>query len=392
MNTYDMYEKTFKKTLDVQDIFTPYRLCPLGAHVDHQHGIVTGFAIDKGVNMVFTPTEDGSVEIVSCNFSGKYIFNVNDEHIHPESNWCDYAKGACESLKNSYKLTRGIKAVISGSLPIGGLSSSASVIITYIRALAIVNEIQLTQKELIKLAMWVENSFLGISVGKLDQSCEVYSKTNSLLFLDTKDDYHELIPQNADMKPYEFLIIFSGLERSLINSGYNTRVDECRAAAYALKGYANQTYGRIKDTTLREVSRETFEDYKMMLPESWRKRATHFYNECERVHNGILAWKKGNIEEFGKIVFESGRSSIYNYETGSEELKALSEIMENTDGIYGGRFSGAGFKGCSMAIIDPAKKDYIMENIEREYTNKYPTLKDKCSLHICHTANGVILP
>ena len=34
-------------------IFSPYRVCPLGAHVDHQHGLVTGFAINKGVDLWF---------------------------------------------------------------------------------------------------------------------------------------------------------------------------------------------------------------------------------------------------------------------------------------------------------------------------------------------------
>ena len=79
---------------------------------------------------------------------------------------------------------------------------------------------------------------VGVSCGKLDQSCEVLSKKNHLLYLDTKDDSYELIPTSEKMKPYKVAIFFSGLERSLKNSKYNLRQDECKAAAYALMGYA----------------------------------------------------------------------------------------------------------------------------------------------------------
>ena len=50
-------------------IFSPYRVCPLGAHVDHQHGLVTGFAFDKGVDFWFNPTDDGKGE----GFEGLYL-------------------------------------------------------------------------------------------------------------------------------------------------------------------------------------------------------------------------------------------------------------------------------------------------------------------------------
>lgn len=39
-------------------IFSPYRVCPLGAHVGHQHGLVIGFTIDKGVDLWFDVRED----------------------------------------------------------------------------------------------------------------------------------------------------------------------------------------------------------------------------------------------------------------------------------------------------------------------------------------------
>jgi len=169
------------------------------------------------------------------------------------------------------------------------------------------------------------------------------------------------------------------------------RVDECRSAAYALKAYAGIEYGKFKETYLRDVPYEVFTQYKDRLPEAFRKRAEHWYTEFERVEKGAEAWRKGDIEEFGRLSFESGHSSIYNWETGSPELKKLYEIMTETKGIYGGRFSGAGFKGCCMAIIDPSFAWDIEKHVTNEYLKVFPALEGKFSVHICDTADGVEL-
>ena len=150
-------------------------------------------------------------------------------------------------------------------------------------------------------------------------------------------------------------------------------------------------YGKFEETNLRDVPYEVYLKYKDRLPENWAKRAEHWYTEFDRVQRGAEAWRRGDIEEFGKLSFESGRSSIYNWETGSPELIRLYEIMTKTDGIYGGRFSGAGFKGCCMALIDPAYRDEIIARVEREYLASFPKLRGRYSAHICHTANGVRL-
>lgn len=371
--------------------FCPYRICPLGAHVDHQLGLVTGFAIDKGIHLEYEPTEDGSVVVYSENFPGKIEFNVNDELFEKETDWGDYFKGAVESLKRFYDITKGINGSIRGDLPIGGLSSSAAVIITYIVTIARVNDIQLERSEIIKLALWVETDFIGIKVGKLDQSCEVLCKKDQLLFLDTSNDKHKYIEKSSAMKPFKIAIIFSGVERNLANSSYNLRVDECKAAAYALEGYANMQYCKFNDTYLRTVPREIFEMHKDKLPRNWYKRAEHFYEENDRVKKGIRAWKNGDLEEFGRLIFESGHSSIYNYEAGSEELIAVYDIMRETEGIYGGRFSGAGFKGCCMALVDPDKIEAIETNIREKYLEKFPYLANKFEICFCDTSNGVEL-
>lgn len=372
-------------------IFTPYRICPLGAHSDHQMGKITGFAIDKGIYIAYGPKENGIVEIQSMQFPKRAQWHVSSTPPVKEGDWADHLRGATIALNKRYPLRRGLCAVIDGELPIGGLSSSAAIIITFLSALSHMNGITLTEQEMITISKEAENKYVGVSCGKLDQSCEVYSRKENLLYMDMLDDSYELIPQPAAMKPYKIAIFFSGLERSLASSKFNMRVDECKSAAYALKAFAGIEYGKFDETYLRDVPREIFEQYKDKLPENWCKRAEHFYTEFERVEKGAEAWRKGDIETFGKLIFESGHSSIYNYETGSPELKKLYEIMTETEGIYGGRFSGAGFKGCCMALINPDYEESICERVKREYLKDFPNLADKYSAHICETADGVKL-
>ena len=377
---------------DPDDIaFCPYRVCPMGAHSDHQLGKVTGLAIDKGIHIAYGVKKNGVVEMGSMQFPKRAQWHVSQVPEKPVGDWADYLRGATWALSKKYSLKMGICGVIEGTLPIGGLSSSAAVIIAFLSALCKANGIVLTPREMIDTALLAETEYVGVSVGKLDQSCEVFSKKDHLLYLDTKDDTYELIPTSPNMKPYEIAIFFSGVERTLAGSKFNMRVDECRSAAYALKAYAGIEYGKFKETYLREVPYEVYLQYKDRLPENFAKRAEHWYTEYQRVQAGAEAWRRGDIEAYGRLSFESGRSSIENWETGSPELKTLYEIMLHTDGIYGGRFSGAGFKGCCMALIDPAFEEKIKEQVTEEYLKVFPALRGKYSVHICESADGVDL-
>lgn len=371
--------------------FTPYRVCPLGAHVDHQLGKITGFAIDKGIHIAYGPKQNGIIEIQSMQFPQRAQWHVNSTPKEKQEDWADHLRGATIALNQRFPLRTGLCAVIDGELPIGGLSSSAAVIITFIAVLCRMNGITITENEMINTAREAENKYVGVSCGKLDQSCEVYCKKDHLLYMDMKDDSFELIPQSVKMKPYKIGIFFSGLERSLAGSKYNMRVDECRSAAYALMAYEGMEYGKFNETYFRDVPYDVFMKHKDKLPENWRKRAEHWYSESERVRKGVEAWRKGDIEEFGRLSTQSGHSSIYSWETGSEELKAMYDILVHTDGVYGGRFSGAGFKGCCMALIDPDFEEKILEKVKKEYIALFPHLEEKYSAYMCNSADGVKL-
>jgi galactokinase/galacturonokinase len=378
----------FGKAADVQKSFCPYRVCPLGAHIDHQHGRVTGFAIDHGITISYTANADGKCRILSANMDGQKEFDVH--YIpHRVGDWADHLRGTIQILKRDHDIKRGINAYIEGSLPIGGLSASAAVIIAFMIAICKINNIKLTKEELISYAVKVENRYVGVNCGKLDQSTEIYSKYDHLMYLDTQNDEYRLISRTDNGSKYKIGIFFSGLPRSLRCTAYNARVDECKAAAYALKAFSGIEYSKFEDTYLRDVPVETFQEYKDRLPENWRKRAEHFYSENARVIKGAELWEKGDLAGFGKLINESGRSSIYSYETGSPQLKALYDSIISTDGIYGGRFSGGGFRGCCMGLIDPEYEEHITEKVTSEYLKSFPDMADGFKIYYCDTADGV---
>ena len=364
-------------------IFSPYRVCPLGAHVDHQHGLVTGFAIDKGVDLWFNVREDSVVRLSSRTFEGDVEFHVDTPSQVRERHWGDYARGAKYALRKRFELKRGIEGVIQGSLPVGGLSSSAAVLIAYVMAFAKANDITLQPFEVVKIASEAEREYIGLNNGLLDQACIALSKRNQLLFLDCDSNDYRLIPfgkeTNTDVTdkadddlPFEIGIFFSGLTRSLVNSDYNLRVYECKTAAWNMLAYTDQPLKTFDKTFLRDIPKATFEKTRIAMPARFARRAEHFYSEYRRVRQGVTAWETGNMKLFGKLSFDSCESSIHNYECGSPELIAIYEIMRSLPGVYGGRFSGAGFKGACIALVDPAYKADIEKKLTERYLAEFP--------------------
>ena len=368
--------------------FSPYRICPIGAHSDHNLGKITGFAIDKGIHIAYSPKHNGVIEMTSLQFPKRAQWHIREVG-GKTGDWADYLRGATWALQKEHMLNTGLSGVIEGSLPIGGLSSSAAVILAFLDALCRVNRISLSPQELIRTALSAEKDYVGMNIGTLDQSCEVLCRKDHLLYLDCRDDSYELIPAPAGMKPYRVAIFFSGLEHSLLSSRYNMRVDELRAGVYALQAFCGMDYGKFHEANARDVPYNVYLQYRDRLPVPWMRRCEHWYTEFRRVEAGAEAWRQGNIEEYGRLSFESGWSSIHNWESGAPEQIRLYEIMRETAGIYGGRFSGAGFKGCCMALIDPAKTDSIREEVTAKYLKDFPEMKGKYGVFICDTADGV---
>ena len=369
-------------------IFSPYRVCPLGAHVDHQHGLVTGFAIDKGVDLWFSPSDKPSVHLESKTFNGVVDFEINAPTQVKEGHWGDYARGAKYALKKRFELKHGITGLLQGSIPVGGLSSSAAVLIAYVMAFAKANHIVLEPFEVMKIASEAEREYIGLNNGLLDQACIALGKKDHLLMLDCESNEYRLIPKSSAMADFELGIFFSGLTRSLVSSDYNLRVAECKTATWLVQAYENIPLKEQNKTFLRDVSESMFKRHRDEMPPRFARRAEHFFSEHKRVREGITAWETGNLEWFGSLSKASCESSIHNYECGSPELIAIYQAMLTTDGVYGGRFSGAGFKGACIALVDPSKKAEIEQSITEKYLEQFPQYRNSFRVYFCKSDDG----
>ena len=155
-NVVENFEKTYQKSPEYT-AFTPYRICPLGAHSDHQLGKITGFAIDKGIHIAYGPKQNGVIEISSLQFPKRAQWHIASTPTEKQGDWADHLRGATIALNARYPLRIGMCAVVDGELPIGGLSSSAAVIITFLSALCHLNNITLSTHELILISQEAAN-------------------------------------------------------------------------------------------------------------------------------------------------------------------------------------------------------------------------------------------
>lgn len=358
-------------------IFSPYRICPIGAHVDHQGGIVLARTIDLGTTLDYEPLDSKEIHLTSEQF-GDVQFSIGDlDHAH----WARYAQAAARVLD----LRRGMKAYVRGSLIGSGLSSSASVGLAYLQALANVNDIVLTAEQLIQLDYELEHEQLGLQNGLLDPLSIVHGKKNSLLFMDTSASLSagsvtgSVSPLGDPLSSgFAWIVAYSGVSRELTKSGFNVRVAECHEAASSLLPGAWK---------LCDVPRELFEEFKHTLPENLCKRATHFYTEVDRVRQGAKAWYEANLEQFGELMNESCRSSITNYEVGTDILIELHELISGLDGVYGSRFSGGGYGGCVVALAHGASAANVCARVAERFSSRHPELPSK--VLIAGTADGL---
>ncbi len=352
---------------------------------------MTALAVDRSLDLHFKPRDDGKISVYSTGFSGRETFHMDDVPGPVPGHWGAYLRGAVSVLRQEHHLEVGIEGVVDASMPTGGLSSSAAVCTAYLTALADVNGITLEPMELVRAAHRIEREYIGIQNGILDYSANVLSRKDSLLVLDCDTEEYELIPRPDTMEPFTFLLVYSGVTKSLVSTGYNNRVNECQAAAWYVQEAAGAELAPLKETCLRDVDPELYRRYEHQIPGRFRRRAEHFFSESNRVRRGVDAWRSGDVELFGRLMNESGQSSVENYECGSPELVSLFEILKTTPGVYGSRFSGAGFRGFCIALADPSRVEEIEARVRDEYPKRHPELSDALELYTCDTDNGLEL-
>ncbi|KAJ9689233.1 hypothetical protein PVL29_014747 [Vitis rotundifolia] len=372
-------EMAGRSSKEVRMVVSPYRICPLGAHIDHQGGVVSAMTVNKGILLGFIPSGDSQVLLRSGQFKGEVRFRV-DEIQHPrhsalknnkiitngsskskeECDWGRYARGALYALQSRENY----------------LSQTG---IAYLLALENANNLTVSPMENIEYDRLIENGYLGLRNGILDQSAILLSSYGCLTFMNCKTKEHKLVRpkllknQEADMlKSFKILLALSGLKHALTNNpGYNNRVAECEEAARVLL----HASGNDKlEPLLSNVEPEAYEAHKGKLEATLARRAEHYFSENMRVIKGLEAWASGNLEDFGKLITSSGLSSIKNYECGAEPLIQLYEILVRAPGVYGARFSGAGFRGCCIAFVDASRAVEAASFVRDEYYKLQPGL------------------
>jgi galacturonokinase len=369
----------------IRVVVAPYRICPLGAHVDHQLGTVTGMAVDRAVHLAFAPSRSRTVRLASLSFPGQVEFSIGNVPNRQAGDWGNYARGAVRALSQHHSLRQGIFGVTSGALAEGGLSSSAAFGIACLMALEEANGFAVSQDDNIVLDQNIENNYLGLRNGILDQAMILLSRREQLTWLDCRTRQHKRVTAGKDLPPFAILLAFSGLTKSLVSTDYNRRVEECTAAASLLL----HAVGRPQmPPQLGNILPEEYAEHKHLLHGPESRRAEHFFTEIARVQQGVDAWQAGNLEQFGQLMTQSCDSSIHNYQCGAPPLATLQSLLISTPGVYGSRFSGAGFRGCCVAFVNPAAAEEIGQRVLMQYHKMIPELAAHSRVLICQSDDG----
>ena len=357
----------------VKVVISPYRVCPIGAHSDHQGGPVLGMTVSAYTLLAFVPAPGSELVLTSENYPGEVRVDLSDSSPSVDAGWSRYVHGTARAFAERFpSSSQAMIGRVSGDLPAGGLSSSASMTLAYLTALAEVNSLSLEPHDLIQLALHAENKFVGVRVGILDPATIVSARREHLVAIDTRNTQWELLPYGSGEYRYRILIVFSGITRNLVDSAFNSRVNEALAAArqLAVLSERNNVLG------LHDLPDAVFDAYGDQLPPREKRRARHFFAERTRVVRGKELWAQGDVEGFGRLMKESCESSIHNWESGSPELLAIYELLAGTPGIFGCRFSGAGWGGCCLALIDSRRAESIRWEVEQHLSLRLPRLRE----------------
>ena len=373
---------------DLKVVISPYRVCPIGAHSDHQHAPVLATAIDAHTVLSFAPVPSAEVALGSENFPGVVRFDLRAPEAGTGPEWGRYARAAAWALRERMPSPpRGLHGRVGGPLPGGGLSSSASVLLAYLTALAHVNGLEVAPRDLVLFSRRAENEFVGLASGVLDPAAIVASRRGQLLAIDTREVRWEGVPSAPGAPASLFLVVFTGTPRSLTGTRFNQRVEECRRAALEL----SQLAGVPATGFLGELPDAVFEAHLPRLEAVLQRRARHVVTERARVLRGIQRWRRGELAEFGALMNESCRSSLENYETGSPELACLQQVLEATPGVLGSRFSGAGFGGCCVALVEEGAAQEAGERALAVFRQRLPALAGRATALLAQGEDGVRL-
>ncbi|HTZ05515.1 MAG TPA: galactokinase [Gaiellaceae bacterium] len=312
--------------MSARAVRSPGRVNLLGEHTDYNDGFVLPVAIDLFTTVRLRPRGDDLVTVEASDLGERDAFRL--DAIDRTGTWRDYVRGVVRLLR----LRSGAELHIASELPRGaGLSSSAALETAVARALS-----DLSPRELALLCRRAENEFVGVSCGIMDQFTVANAKAGHALLLDCRDLSFEHIPIPPEIR---IMVCDSHVDRRLADSAYNERRDACARAAAGLGVPA------LRDAGLGQLER---------LPADLRRVARHVVTENARVLEGAAELSAGNLGAFGALMNESHASLRDDFDVCPPALDTLAAAVRGIPGCYGCRLTGAGFGGCTVALVDRA--------------------------------------
>ncbi len=341
--------------------FAPGRVNLIGEHIDYNGGLVMPCAINFGTYLITAPNHKGVFRFRSINFDETLDIPLKDEYRKQSNDWYNYPLGVINYLLEQKKSLEGLDLLYYGDLPIGaGLSSSASIEIVTAFALNKILKCGLSKLELVLLAKKVENEFIGLNSGIMDQFAVTFGEKSKALMLNCETLDYEAVDSN--LGDHILAIINTNKSRELAESKYNERVDECQTALNLLKQELNLE-------NLCEIDTLTFNKYEHVIENSTiRNRARHVVEENQRVKLAAAALASNRLEEFGKLMYQSHASLKELYEVSGHELDTIVEFCLSYPGVVGARMTGAGFGGCAIALVKKESFEDFSNKITSFYT------------------------
>lgn len=384
MKSREQLFNRFEEVFNMQGeefFFSPGRINLIGEHTDYNGGKVFPSAITLGTYAVVSKREDKEVHAYSENFSdlGTLLFSLEGIQYEKESNWTNYIKGMLLYIQEmTGDLDHGFNLLIYGTIPNGAsLSSSASIeVLTGV----IVNELygtNLDGETLAKLGMRVENEFLDLSSGIMDQFIIANGKEGHALLLDTNTLEYEQVP--VDLPNHKIIIMNSLVRRELVDSEYNLRREQCNEAVKNLQQV-------VSISNLGELTESEFEQYKYAINDDVvTRRAKHAVYENQRTEKAAQALKDGQLEVFGQLMNESHLSLHEDYEVTVKETDLLVRLAWDQAGVVGARMTGGGFGGACIAIVENEHVDAFNENVGTAFEKE---IGYRPEFYVAETADG----
>lgn len=341
--------------------FAPGRANLMGAHMDYNGGVVMPVALSKGTYALAGLRQDGLLRLESMQFPGEVV-EVPLAELAPgrTKGWSSYVEGGLWTAMQRWGQLPGLDLILNADLPMAkGLSSSASVECVGVLLVAKLLGITPDVDEMIHLAHSAETQYVGVRCGILDQTAIFLGEANSILRFDCLELTREHMP--LDSAEASIAILDTGVARELASSAFNQRVAECTRA---LTIFQEQIPGV---TCLRDVSHEEFERHVDLLAPALARRTQHVIDEVQRTREGSAALRRGEVAGFGAQMTAAHVSLRDLYEVSSPELDAMVAASVEVDGCYGSRLTGAGFGGCTAALVHPSAQAEFEKHVVKRY-------------------------